>query len=472
MLKEYAKSLTRLLRIVDLLIILGSFLAAYYFRFGTINLFDPGRHYEGKVFLTIFVISWVYLGNLFHLYSSKRFSSLWSEARDILVISTCCSAIAILAVFFLRDNPLSRLFLVYLWSLQTGTMVAFRLVTRTFLKYVRAYGYNSRNVLIIGRNERAAKLAEAIEANPASGLSILGFLDAPNGNGFHLFSYGLAQLGQLEDLERIIKTRVVDEVFVTLPLKSFYSEIEDIVNVCEKAGIEVKIPTDLFQVPLSKSTITSLGSLPFIDLYTSPRMDLQLMTKRLLDIVLSFSLLILFSPMFAVLSLLIKATSPGPVFFTQRRVGYNGRLFTCLKFRTMVANAEAMKGNLLHLNEMDGPVFKIKNDPRVTRVGQFLRKSSLDELPQLINVLRGDMSIVGPRPPTPDEVEQYAIKDRRRLSMRPGITCLWQVSGRNHINFEKWMELDRQYIDRWSLWLDFKILARTIPAVLRAQGAA
>jgi len=169
---------------------------------------------------------------------------------------------------------------------------------------------------------------------------------------------------------------------------------------------------------------------------------------------------------------LIKATSKGPVFFVQQRIGYNGRLFNCLKFRTMIENAEEIKKDLKKLNEMDGPVFKIKNDPRITKVGRFLRKTSIDELPQIINVLKGDMSLVGPRPPVPDEVSQYELEDRRRLSMRPGITCIWQVNGRNAIGFDKWMELDRQYIDNWSLWLDIKILAKTIPAVLRGSGAA
>jgi lipopolysaccharide/colanic/teichoic acid biosynthesis glycosyltransferase len=173
-----------------------------------------------------------------------------------------------------------------------------------------------------------------------------------------------------------------------------------------------------------------------------------------------------------VVSFLIKRSSKGPVFFKQQRVGYNGRLFNCLKFRTMVENAEELRDDLLELNEMDGPVFKIKNDPRLTKVGKILRKTSIDELPQFINVLRGDMSLVGPRPPIPSEVKEYELVDRRRLSMRPGITCLWQVNGRNSIPFEKWMELDRQYIDQWSLWLDFKILAKTIPAVLRGSGAA
>ncbi len=196
------------------------------------------------------------------------------------------------------------------------------------------------------------------------------------------------------------------------------------------------------------------------------------MAKRMIDVAVSSMLLILLSPVFLVVSILIKKDSRGPVFFRQKRVGYNGRLFTCLKFRTMINEAEMVRDELLHLNEMDGPVFKITDDPRVTRTGKFLRKTSLDELPQLINVLRGEMSLVGPRPPIPSEVQQYELMNHRRLSVKPGMTCTWQVSGRNNISFKKWMEMDMQYIDQWSLWLDMKILLKTVPAVLKGSGAS
>jgi len=228
----------------------------------------------------------------------------------------------------------------------------------------------------------------------------------------------------------------------------------------------------LFDVTLAHSTISHLGNVPYFELYTSPKLNGQLFFKRIVDLIVSTTLLIILSPLFTVIAAVIKITSPGSIFFQQTRVGYNGRMFTFLKFRTMVPDAEKMKEDLLVLNEMDGPAFKIKNDPRITPVGRFLRKTSLDELPQLINVLMGQMSLVGPRPPLPDEVSQYNLEYRRRLSMKPGITCLWQVNGRNNISFEKWMELDMQYIDEWSLWLDFKILIKTIPAVLEGSGAS
>ncbi len=325
--------------------------------------------------------------------------------------------------------------------------------------------------MIVGRNDRAAKIAQQIEETPDFGLRILGFIDSPNNNNEEGNIYNFNLIGSLEDLERILREQVVDEVFVTLPIKSFYSDIEKILSLCEQVGVEVKIPTDLFSLSLAKETISRFGDIQVIDLYTSPKMNSQLIAKRVIDVIASSIVLIFLPPLFAVVIILIKTTSKGPIFFKQQRVGYNGRLFTCLKFRTMIENAEILKGTLTASNEMDGPVFKIKDDPRITKVGRFLRKTSIDELPQLINVLVGDMSLVGPRPPVPGEVTQYDLTDRRRLSMRPGITCIWQVSGRNVISFEKWMELDRQYIDQWSLWLDMKILAKTITAVLRGSGA-
>ena len=273
--------------------------------------------------------------------------------------------------------------------------------------------------------------------------------------------------GGLEDLKVIIENHVVDEVVITLPMKSFYSEIEQIITVCEQVGVEVKIPTDLFSLRLAKSSISNYHDIQVLEFYTSPKMTPQLIIKRGIDVLVSAILLLVLSPILLLIAFLINMTSKGPVLFSQQRIGYNGRNFNCLKFRSMVENAEALKKDLASLNEQEGPVFKMKNDPRVTKVGQFLRKTSMDELPQLFNVLKGEMSLVGLRPPVPGEVSEYELESRRRLSMKPGITCLWQVNGRNSIPFEKWMELDRNYIDNWTLWLDMKILFQTIPAILK-----
>lgn len=472
MLKQYKEPFASTFRIVDVLIILCSFYVAYGVRFGTTDLNMLSFPKQYKILFVTFLIIWIYSSNRFRLYSSKRVTRFVKEALDLVKIITLCLTIASIPAFFIRDYPLSRLFLVSFWLLQSFSLISFRFILRESLKYIRKRGYNYRQILIVGRNDRADKLVRKIEESPEFGLQILGFIDSTNGKNVNASLSKYKLLGGLNDLEKIIREQVVDEVFVFLPIKSFYPEIQEILKICETMGVEVKIPTDLFSHKLAKSTISIFDDIPIIDLSTSPKMNWQLLVKRLIDLIGSTLGLIMLSPLFGVVSLLIKGTSKGPVFFKQERVGYNGRVFHCLKFRTMVENAEELKKDLLKLNEMEGPVFKIRNDPRVTRVGWILRKTSIDELPQLVNVFIGDMSLVGPRPPVPGEVSQYDLKDRRRLSMRPGITCIWQVSGRNVIPFEKWMELDRQYIDEWSLWLDCKILAKTIPAVLQRRGAA
>jgi exopolysaccharide biosynthesis polyprenyl glycosylphosphotransferase len=258
---------------------------------------------------------------------------------------------------------------------------------------------------------------------------------------------------------------------ISLPVKSHYDKINTIINLCEQQGIIIRLLSDLFDLKIAKSYVDSLDGIPLITLHAVPLGQLPLLVKRTLDIMISSIALLLLLPLLLAFSILIKLDSKGPVFFIQERMGLNKRKFKLLKFRTMINNAELLQEQLRNFNEVSGPVFKIKNDPRLTRVGRWLRKTSVDELPQLINVLKGDMSLVGPRPPIPREVEQYQLKDRRRLSMKPGITCLWQVNGRSNVSFERWMELDKEYIDNWSLWLDFKILAKTIPAVIRGSGA-
>jgi exopolysaccharide biosynthesis polyprenyl glycosylphosphotransferase len=265
---------------------------------------------------------------------------------------------------------------------------------------------------------------------------------------------------------------VVDEVVVTLPIKSFYAEASRIAALCEEQGITIHILSNLFEPTLARSKTEALHDDALITLPRGAPEGWALHVKRLMDIVLSLAGIIWFAPVFLIVAALIRLTSRGPAYFVQKRVGLNKRLISVYKFRTMVLDAEQKQVDLEHLNEVTGPVFKIKNDPRITSVGHFLRTTSIDELPQLFNVLKGDMSLVGPRP-LPLRDYQGFDKDwqRRRFSIRPGITCLWQSSGRSSTQFDRWMELDMEYIDRWSVWLDLQILVRTLPAVLRGSGA-
>ncbi|MCG8605135.1 sugar transferase, partial [bacterium] len=241
---------------------------------------------------------------------------------------------------------------------------------------------------------------------------------------------------------------------------------------CEREGISTSISMDLYNLRIAKVRQTDFSGFPLLEFETFSAKQWQLFIKRTIDIVLSIVLLIVFVPIIIFACVAIKTSSKGPLFFTQIRSGLNGRKFKLFKFRTMIAGAEIKKKQLEKMNEMDGPVFKIRRDPRITPIGAFLRKFSIDEIPQLINVLKGDMSIVGPRPPLPVEVELYKMWQRRRLSLKPGLTCIWQVSGRNKIKFERWMEMDLEYIDKWSLWLDVKIVFKTVFVVLFGYGAS
>ncbi len=266
---------------------------------------------------------------------------------------------------------------------------------------------------------------------------------------------------------------MIDEVAIYLPLRSFYEYASQVAALCEQHGIMMRFASDIFNLKIARSRAADLDGDPHITAYSGSLDGWPILMKRALDMVVSFSLLVLLAPLFAIVALVIKIESEGPAFFRQERIGINKRRFLIYKFRTMVPNADKMLAELEKLNEVSGPVFKIKNDPRRTRIGGFLRRTSIDELPQLLNVLKGDMSLVGPRPLPVRDYEGFNEDwQRRRFSIRPGITCLWQVNGRSSISFEKWMQLDLQYMDEWSFWLDLKILARTVPAVLKGSGAA
>jgi exopolysaccharide biosynthesis polyprenyl glycosylphosphotransferase len=276
----------------------------------------------------------------------------------------------------------------------------------------------------------------------------------------------------IDQLNSVIAHHPVDEVLVALPMNKYGPLVETIVRHCEEQGIIVRVRTETFNLQVARSYVDELQGVPVTTIQSGPQDGWALVAKRLIDLLWSAALLLLLAPIFAVVALLIRFDSPGPVFFTQDRIGFNKRPFRLLKFRTMMDGAHQQQLNLEHLNEAEGPVFKIKNDPRITRLGSFLRRFSIDELPQLFNVLKGDMSLVGPRPLPVRDVERIdVISHKRRFSIKPGITCLWQVNGRSNIAFEDWVRMDLEYIDKWSLGLDLLILLKTIPAVFKGPGA-
>jgi exopolysaccharide biosynthesis polyprenyl glycosylphosphotransferase len=348
-----------------------------------------------------------------------------------------------------------------------------RIAARWLLLALRSRGKNIRYILIVGTNERAIEFVGEIAGRAEFGYHVVGFVDDDWAGTKAFNSTGQTRCCDFAGLANFLRLNVVDEAAIYLPLRSYYEHAAELVALCEQHGIVIRFDTQVFKLRALNYRVQDVEESPRI--LSAPGLDdaIPAIIKRTLDILVSGTMLVLLSPVFLVVAFLIKLTSPGPVLFRQIRVGLNKRKFSIYKFRTMVANAEQLQDQLLSMNEMTGPVFKIKKDPRITTLGRVLRNASIDELPQLFNVLMGDMSLVGPRAMS---FRDYQLFDkdwqRRRFCVKPGITCLWQIRGRNSIPFEKWMELDMQYIDTWSLWLDFKILAQTVPAVLLGIGAA
>jgi exopolysaccharide biosynthesis polyprenyl glycosylphosphotransferase len=421
-----------------------------------------------------FLVIWHIIFSAFGLYHSKRLSSRASELFDVVKANTTGTIIlGTMAVLFHIDM-VNSLFLLVFWVLVTGPGILSRLLLRYFLGRLRTYHRNLRCILIAGTNPRAVAFARKLEAKPELGYRIVGFVDEEWAGTEEFQKTGYPLAGGFEALPTLLRQSVVDELVMGLPVKSCYFQAERITAMCEEQGIIVRFPSSIFDLKLARTKAEDFAGDSVITMSsTGAHEDWPAVVKRAMDFVLSAMLLIGLSPLLLVAALMIKLTSPGPVFFRQRRLGTNKRIFEIYKFRTMVVDAELRMKELEKLNEAQGPVFKIKNDPRITPIGKFLRKTSIDELPQLLNVLSGEMSLVGPRPLPVRDYEGFD-KDwqRRRFSVRPGITCLWQIKGRSSIPFEQWMELDMQYIDKWSLWLDVKILYRTIPAVLKGSGAA
>jgi exopolysaccharide biosynthesis polyprenyl glycosylphosphotransferase len=401
------------------------------------------------------------------LYESQRRTSLpVFFARQVFAI--LASALSLHAAATLIGGPLPP-HLALLSGLAQGTACALvRGVLYGSLRLARRMGRNYRHTLIVGTGARAAHVRRVIERNPGWGFRVVGHVDevempvAPGVPGDQVY--------KLIDVPSLLRDKVIDEVIVALP-RSMLGTLGPLVSACAAAGIPVTLLTDLFGDFLPPPRVVRFDTLNALSFAPIHHSKAKLVVKRVMDVLGSAALLAVASPVLALSALAIRMTSPGPIFFRQERCGLNGRRFDILKLRTMVPDAEARLLDLLPMNEMDGPVFKLRGDPRITPVGRFLRRYSLDELPQLWNVLRGDMSLVGPRPPIPHEVSQYETAERRRLSMRPGLTCIWQVSGRNEIGFDDWVRLDLEYIDGWCLTLDLKILARTLPAVLNGSGA-
>jgi len=421
------------------------------------------------VFMTLYVAYAHVVFHSFGLYRSYRLSPSSRELRDL------CSAVLVIAIpIMLLRRPLgfefatAEFFAIFVVG-AAFLLGAERRLLRIVARSMRKHGRNLRNAILVGRGDGALEMASRLARRADLGYHVAELIETDEA-GNTLGPTGSATPA-VERIASLIAQQPIDEVFVALPLDSGQAIIRAIVALCEEQGITVRLASAVVEPILARAQVDEVDGRPIITIFTGPPDSLPLAIKRGIDLVLSSVAILAALPLFAVIAVLIKLDSRGPVLFPQERVGFNRRRFRALKFRTMVDGADQQQAALEPLNEADGPVFKIRKDPRVTRVGRWLRRLSFDELPQLFNVLRGDMSLVGPRPLPLRDVSRIDVRaHKRRFSVRPGITCLWQVNGREP-RFEEWIKQDMEYIDNWSLGLDLRIILKTIPAVLSGKGA-
>jgi exopolysaccharide biosynthesis polyprenyl glycosylphosphotransferase len=434
------------------------------------ELFNEMYGWREIMGLLVLVLGWVIIFNSIIHYDANRFTTLMSSIWAFVKAAACSAFLLFVIGESLSISKLPSRVILLFWATITLIGIASRVVLRWILTAVRKSGFNCRHVVFVGTDTHALDLARNIESHPELGCRVVGFISDGTTPDTTVGTWPV--VGSIAGIKEFLETKSVDEAIICLSLKDQFQHIYHVFELCRELGVVVRlIPRESDLKVLTRLQIESFGDFRVITFFRE-KLLLQLLLKRIMDVLVSATALFLLSPLMIVIGLIIKFGSPGPVFFIQERVGMNRRKFKLLKFRSMVADAEKRKKDLAALNEMDGPVFKVRNDPRVTPIGRFIRKTSIDELPQLINVLKGEMALVGPRPPLPDEVDQYEWLHRRRLSIKPGITCLWQVNGRNSVPFGEWMEMDKEYVENWSIWLDIKILLRTLPVVLLGHGAS
>ncbi len=407
------------------------------------------------------VLSGLWLGVYDQILRGRR-----RELLARLLQQSLAGSVVVVLVEYVQRIDLSRPFLGLLFAYATLALGGFRLAAQPLGRRILGAETARRYVYVAGSGPSAERVGRLIEKSAEYGLVLLGFLDEREGTIRLEREYTVKELGRLHEL---LKSQVVDEIVFAAGSKQL-SQMEDALLVCEEEGVRTRLHLDFFPHVHARVDLERLEGEAMLTFAGAPHDDVRLMVKRGADLVVAGSALIVLLPLLLLIYALIRLSSPGPAVFRQQRCGLNGRMFTLYKFRTMVADAESRKAELEHLN-VKTTAFKIPNDPRLTGVGRWLRKFSLDELPQLWNIVKGEMAIVGPRPPVPEEVERYERWQRRRLRMRPGLTCLWTLAGRDALTFEEWMRLDLEYIDRWSLALDWIIILRTVPHVLLGKGA-
>jgi exopolysaccharide biosynthesis polyprenyl glycosylphosphotransferase len=435
--------------VFDLVLTTASFFSAYGFR----TLFEVEGHtvmslqiYLGL--LAIILPTWAILLPLFRVYSEPALPPLthiWRLSKAIGFAGLVMAA----AISFLKPDTSNRFIVVFTLVISYIFLVSYRVV---LMKVSKHGALDIRHVAVVGGGPAAQEFARTIQRHHLWGLKLVGIF-------------------RRDEARALLERGGVDELILVIDRESL-DDFTDTFLLCEELGVTARVVLNFFPHSIARMELHEFDGFPLLSFSTTPTNEAVMFVRRILDILLA-GILAAIGGVFVMLptAILIKLTSPGPVLFKQKRCGLNGRQFVMYKFRSMVDNAEQLRVEMEPLNEMDGPVFKSSRDPRITTIGKIIRRFSIDELPQVFNVLRGDMSLVGPRPPLPQEVARYERWQRRRLSMKPGMTCLWQISGRNEVSFEDWMKLDLTYIDNWSLLLDLKILLKTVPVVLLGRGA-
>ena len=465
MIRRYGAELRAAMMLADIAVTALLAVALSEVMFDAAQGFWAARVSDPVFALGLFVSAWVLTLWLNGAYRLRARWSIASEVRLILHALIWFALLTFAFIYLVKMSDLSRLYMVVLLGLMLATTVLIRTAMRLALQIARRRGQNLRNVLVLGTGMQGRMFAQKLSEHPEIGLNILGFLGAPVDDLPRRWSY----LGPVDELPNLIHREVVDEVAICLVTED-WALIESIAAMCEAEGKIVRMPVAMPRLSIATAHVEDLDGMPVVSMLTGPRSALELATKRVIDVVGAIAGLVILAPLFAGIALAIIATDGRPVLYRQERVGLHGRRFKVVKFRSMVTDAEQKLDALREHNEIKGHAFKMTADPRITKVGRFLRRSSLDELPQLWNVVRGERSLVGPRPPLPTEVDAYDAWHRRRLSMKPGVTGLWQIEGRHEPEFDQWVEKDLEYIDRWSPWLDIQIILRTIPAMLRAEG--
>lgn len=470
MLKQQARLFTKISVLLDVATLVTAFCIAYVLLQFTYHRLQDILEYAWA--LLVILPTWLLLLSYSGIYGSmrtKRFSEIFGQLFKVHFIG---GMVITSFIYILDSKGFSRMLIGAFIIISLVLMTTAKATVKQVLNYFRRKGYNTRNILIVGNGEKARHFAQLVQDHADWGLVVSGFIPFCD-NDNEETTPDCLKLGTIASLNDLCKKRFIDEVVFSLPPEQM-PLIDDHVALLQEMGVTVRMVIDLYDIPTARKEITLFhDELPMLTFYGKAFDSEQLFLKRCLDIVGSLVGLLITGLLLPFIALAIRIESKGPLFFSQNRVGENGRIFKCWKLRSMFVDAEERKKELMGLNEMNGAMFKMKDDPRVTRVGKFIRKTSIDELPQFWNVLRGEMSLVGTRPPTPDEVATYQNWHRKRICIKPGITGLWQVSGRNQIeDFDEVVRLDIRYIEEWSLWLDIQLLAKTVWVVVARRGAS